>query len=157
MRRGRIDLLQHAHDLGELGHQVGFVLQPSGRVDQQHIDAFRAGAFERLEGDAGRIGADLLGDHLRANALAPHFELIDGRGAERVGGGEHDAQALALELMRHLGGGGGLAGAVHPDHQEHMRAACPGARAKSLATGSSTLATSDATTSRTASGSSPRS
>ena len=30
-----------------------------------------AGAFERLEGDAGRVGADLLGDDLRADARRP--------------------------------------------------------------------------------------
>ena len=97
-------------------------MQPPGGVDQQHIDLFFARAFEGLEGDAGRIGANFFGDDFGTHARPPHFELIDGGGAERVGGGEHDAQTLALELMSHLGRGGGLAGAVHPDHQEHMRA-----------------------------------
>src|SRR6476661_8039920 len=32
VRRSRIELLQHAHDLGELGHQIRLVLQPSSRV-----------------------------------------------------------------------------------------------------------------------------
>ena len=54
---------------------------------------FGAGALERLVGDASRVGADLLGDDLRADAPAPDFELVDRRGAERVGCGEHDAQA----------------------------------------------------------------
>ena len=115
-----IELLQHAHDLGELGHEVRLVLQPPGRVDQEHVGAFVARARERIVGDSGRVGAHLLGHHLRADASAPHFELIDGGGTERVARREHDAQTLRLEVMGELADGRGLAGAVHANHQHDM-------------------------------------
>src|SRR3990170_3233281 len=120
VRRSRVELLQHPNDLGELGHELGFVLEAPGGVDEEHVRGFRAGALERFIGDPCRVGPHLLGDDLDAHTPTPHFELIDGRGAEGIGGGEHDAQTLALELMRHLGRGGGLAGAVHADHEEDM-------------------------------------
>src|SRR6478736_843102 len=60
VRRAVVDLLQHAHDLGELGHQVGLVLEPARGVDQEHVGPFGAGALQRLIGDTSRIGADLL-------------------------------------------------------------------------------------------------
>ena len=59
-------------------------------MSTSRLSALRA--LERLIGDAGRIGADLLGDHLGADASAPHLQLVDGRGAEGVGGGEHHAE-----------------------------------------------------------------
>src|SRR3977135_2801082 len=38
MRRRRIDLLDDAHDFFELLHQFGLVLQPTGGVDQEHVE-----------------------------------------------------------------------------------------------------------------------
>src|SRR5262245_53197617 len=40
VRRGLVDLLQDANDLGELGHEVRLVLQAPRCVDQEHVDAF---------------------------------------------------------------------------------------------------------------------
>ena len=120
MRRGRIELLQHAHDLGELSHQIGLVLQAPSRVDDERPALLGARALERLIGDTGRIGADILGHHLGADAGAPYLELIDGRGAESVGRYEHHRGTAAHQLMRQLGRCGGLAGSVHADEQDHM-------------------------------------
>ena len=115
-----VDFLQHAHDLFELGHQPGLVLQPPGRVDEEHIGAAGLCFLQRVVGQAGRIRALLAGDHRRADALAPDLQLLDGGGAERVAGGEHHAQALLAEFLRQLADGGGLARAVHADHQDHV-------------------------------------
>ncbi|MCY1414227.1 hypothetical protein D9M71_296700 [compost metagenome] len=62
----------------------------------------------------------MLGDHRDVVALAPHLQLLDGGGAEGVAGGEHDLPALQLQLLRQLADGGGLADAVHADHQDHV-------------------------------------
>ena len=70
-----------------------FCSRPAVSISSTSVPSARARS-KRLVGDAGRVGADLLGDDLRADAPAPHFELIDGCGAERIGGGEHDARAL---------------------------------------------------------------
>src|SRR5262245_7043685 len=55
MRSALIELFQHAHNLGELGHEVRLVLQAAGGVDEEHVFAFGARPLERLIGDAGRI------------------------------------------------------------------------------------------------------
>ena len=44
-----------------------------------------------VEADGRRIGVGISGDDRDVEALAPAFELLDGGGAEGVGGGEHDA------------------------------------------------------------------
>ncbi|MNN93142.1 hypothetical protein D3C81_2115330 [compost metagenome] len=62
----------------------------------------------------------MLGDHRDVVALAPHLQLLDGGGAEGVAGGEHDLLAILLQLLRQLADGGGLAHAVHADHEDHV-------------------------------------
>ena len=45
--------------------------------------------------------------------------MLDGGGAERVGGAQQHAALLAAEAVRELADGGGFAGAVHAHHQNH--------------------------------------
>ncbi len=94
VRRAFVLLLEDADDLLELGHQLLLVLQPPGGIDEQDVGAFVLRAFQRLEGDAGGIGALFACDHLGAGALAPQLELLDGSGAEGVGGGQHHELAF---------------------------------------------------------------
>ena len=54
--------------------------------------------------------------------VAPQFDLLDGRRAKRVARGEQHGFFLRLNQVRQLGGGGGLAGAVHADDGNHRRA-----------------------------------
>ena len=54
---------------------------------------------------------------------APEFELLDGGGAEGVARGEQRGFVLRLDVVRELGGRGGLAGAVHADDGNDRRAA----------------------------------
>ena len=52
---------------------------------------------------------------------APDLELLDGRGAKRIGGAQQHRSLLVLEAVGQLADGGGLAGSVHADHQDHGR------------------------------------
>ena len=52
-------------------------------------------ARDRVEGDRARVGARRALDDLAAGALRPLLELLDRRGAEGVGGAEHDRAARA--------------------------------------------------------------
>ena len=45
-------------------------------------------SLQRVEGEAGGVGARLAGDDVRAGPLAPDLQLLDRGGAERVAGGE---------------------------------------------------------------------
>ena len=65
--------------------------------------------LQGVEGEARGIGALLARQHRRADPLAPDLELLDGRGPERVAGGDHHLQALGAEFLRQLADGGGLA------------------------------------------------
>ncbi len=58
MRRRSIDLLDHAHDLFQLAHQLGAVLQPAGGIDEQYVDAaLLSPRSTRVEDEAGGVGA----------------------------------------------------------------------------------------------------
>ena len=62
----------------------------------------------------------MLGDHRDAVALAPDLQLLRRCGAEGVTGGKHDLLAVELQFLGQLADGGGLADAVHADHQDHV-------------------------------------
>ena len=83
-------LLDDALDLAELVHQPGLVLQAAGGVDEHGVDALLDAVLDGLERDAGRVAALGATHDLDADALAPRGELVDGGGAERVGGTERD-------------------------------------------------------------------
>jgi hypothetical protein len=111
---------QHAPDLGELVHQVALRGQPSGRVGEHDVDPARRCGRDRVERDGRRIAA-CLRDHRDVVALAPDFELLARRRAERVAGGEQHRMALRLQPLRELADRRRLAGAVHPRDHDHVR------------------------------------
>ena len=95
-------------------------MQPSGRVDQEQIVAIALGSLHGLIGQPRGIGTAFLGDHRAAGALAPNLELLDGRGAEGVTGGQGDGLSVAAKSGRQFADGRRLAAAVDPDDQHHM-------------------------------------
>ena len=126
------------------------VLQPAGGVDDQHIGARHRAPAQRIEDEAGGVGAGRAGDDLGAGALAPDLQLLDGGGAERVAGGEHHLLPSRRRLRGELADRGGLAGAVDADDEDDVRLRA-GRRRAGLATGASTRSTSAARTARTSS------
>ena len=44
-------------------HQVIFVLQTTGSIGDQHIDAPCPRGLQGIEDDRGRVGTGMLGDH----------------------------------------------------------------------------------------------
>ncbi len=83
-----VELLQHPDDLLELGHQVGLVLQPARRVDDEHIGSLLARRMQRVEGEAGGVRARGPRDEAGADPLRPHGKLLDCRGAKGIAGGK---------------------------------------------------------------------
>ena len=116
------ELFGGAAHLVELFHEVGFGVEAAGGVDDEDLGpAGFGGGAGVVEG--GRGVATLLGfDDLDAGALGPDFELLDGGGAEGVGGAEQHATVLGGEVRGELARGGGFAGAVDPDHHDDFRA-----------------------------------
>ena len=98
VRRRGIDLLDDTHDLFELVHQFGLVLQAPRSVDQQHVDALLLRRRQRIEGEARGIRALRAGNDRHLVALAPDLELLDCRGTKGVAGGQHHLAALGREF-----------------------------------------------------------
>ena len=121
VRRRLVLLADHPDHLGQLFHQLGPILQPACRVDQQHVGAGGFRLVDGVEGEGGRVGSLRFGNDRGAGALAPDLELLDGGGPEGVAGGHHHREAALLELLGQLADGGGLAAAIDPDHQHDMR------------------------------------
>ena len=95
----RAVLLDHPLDLAELVHQPGLGVQPAGGVDDARVSTPSLDAdVDGLEGDAGRVGAFPVRAHdLGADPVSPGLQLVHGRGAEGVGGPEHNRLAVADE------------------------------------------------------------
>jgi hypothetical protein len=102
VRRARDLARGDAADLLELAHQVGARVQAAGSVDQDRIAAARAPGLERVEDHGGRIGSALRADHVDAGPVRPDLELLDRRGAERVGRTHQRILALRLQRPRQL-------------------------------------------------------
>ena len=113
-----VGLLDYPADLGDFFHQVQLRRQASRGIRQDDIDPARTGGIDGIEHHGGRV-AGLLGDHGDAVPFAPGGQLLAGRGAEGVAGGEQDALALALEMLGQLADRGGLAGTVDPGDHDH--------------------------------------
>ena len=89
----------------------------------------------RLEGHRRRVAALAAADGEDADPLAPGLQLVGGGGAERVGGAEDDALAVADEHAGDLADRRRLAGAVDADHEDHARAARRAGRCRACGPG----------------------
>ena len=107
-------------------------MQAACRVDQHHVGAVGLGRRQRVERHRCRVGTHLLTDHRRPGAVGPNFELVDGCGAERIGGADPDFQSGLGQLCRELADGGGLARAVDADDHHHVGFALPGVEPEML-------------------------
>jgi hypothetical protein len=78
---------------------------------------------DRLVRDGCRVLALVLRSHdRRSSALGPRRQLIDGRGAEGVGGPDDDGPSVALQELRELADRRRLADAVDADDEDDGRA-----------------------------------
>ena len=99
-----------------------------GGVDQHDVALARLAGGDRVEHDRRRIGAGPRADDVDAGARRPDLELLDGRGAKRVGGANQRRLARVLDQPRELADGRRLAGAVDAD--DHARRAADGRSAR---------------------------
>ena len=120
-RRG-IEPPDHALDLLEFVHQARRPVQPARGVREQDVDVrARAAATSASKTTAAGSAPGCLRDDRNAVALAPDLQLLDGRGAKGVAGGQHDRVARVLQAVGELADGRGLARAVDADHEDHER------------------------------------
>ena len=115
----RIVLADHADDLRELGHQLRLVLQPPGGVDEQHV-----GAGFAAPPPARRRRAPPRRSRARARSPArrrarPRSSAARSRRRETCRRPRASRSCLRAEASGELADGGGLAGAVDADHQDH--------------------------------------
>ena len=79
-----------AAHLVEFVHETGFGVEAAGSVDNQLVDMAGFGGGGRVVEDGCRVAAPAGLDHLHAGAGGPDFKLLDGGGAEGVGGAEEN-------------------------------------------------------------------
>ena len=94
-------------------------MQPAGGVGEHHIASARTRRRQSIEYHRSRVSARKLRGEVRAGAFRPHLQLLDGRRAKGVTRGEQHRTAVLGTAPRQLADGGGLARAIHADHQDH--------------------------------------
>ena len=93
-------------------------MQAARRVDDDDVGAAALGGGQRVEDDGARVGALLVRDDLGADAVAPLVHLLDGGGAEGVGGGDDHLRVVLSVGVGELADARGLAGAVDADDED---------------------------------------
>ena len=110
-------------DRAQLVHQVGVDLQTTRGVDDDDVASEAVRFFDRVAGDADRIGRFAV--ERNVDAAREHAQLLDRGRALQVGADEQRLQALRLQQPRELARGGRLAGALEPG-EHHARSAASG-------------------------------
>ena len=103
---------------GDFVHQLLVHGQTAGGIHDHHAVAFGLRLRDGGLGDLDRILLAVLSVHRHADALAQHFQLLDGGGAESVAGREEHLHALlGLDMKGQLAGERGLTGTVQTRDQ----------------------------------------
>jgi len=93
------------------------------RVHHEHVAVLGLRLLERPARDLHGVLLAGLGVDGHLRLLPEPLELLDGRGALQVAGRDGHVLVLLREQLRELGGGGRLARALQPGHQDHGRRA----------------------------------
>ena len=117
----RVVGLRSFGDLLELEHQLVVDLQPAGGVEDDGVEVVRARVRDGLGADRRGVLA-LAREHLDADLLAQHAQLLARRGPAHVGGDQQRPLALLLQRARELRAAARLSGALQAEH--HQARAC---------------------------------
>lgn len=112
-----------AADFSKLFHEVVAGVDAAGGVTDEKIGLFFDGTFVGIEADGRWVGLCLSGDDGDVEAVTPALELLDGGGAECIGGGEEYGVALVFQPHAKLGGRGGFTSAIDTDDKNNSRLA----------------------------------
>ena len=121
--RARVLFPHDSHDLLQLGHQTGFVLQTSRRIDKENVFLVRLRGSPSIEREPSGISTNILGKDVSPGALTPNLQLINRRRAESIGRGDRDGQPLRYEEVGQFADGGGLPSPIDADDENDERRA----------------------------------
>jgi len=109
------DFAGGAAHLLQLQHEVFLGLQAAGGIDDDviHLAAWRGDGVE--ETALGSLPCS--GESLAYRCARPDLQLLDGGGAEGIGGTEEDGALFVLEAAGEFADGGGFTAAVDAHHE----------------------------------------
>eukprot|EP00903_Cladosiphon_okamuranus_P003589 g3587.t1 len=110
-----------AADFPEFFHEVVTGVDAAGGITDEEIGVFLDGLLVGVEADGGRIGVWFPCDDGDIEAGAPALELLDGGGAEGIGGGEADGVAAVFQPEAQFCGGCCFPGAIDADDEDDGR------------------------------------
>lgn len=99
-------------------HEVGFILEAAGSVDEEGVDVAAFCGGESIKGDTGGVTAGFGFDNIDLEALCPKVELIDRACTESIGGGKEDFFSLGFKKVGELSNGGSFAASVDADDEK---------------------------------------
>src|SRR6266581_6205681 len=98
--------LNNFTDLLQLFHQVVLRLQTTRGIHDENITTPRRCCLDGIIDDRAWIGTRILAYYWYANALRPHFELVNGCSAECIGSGKHHPVPFSRETIGQFRDGG---------------------------------------------------
>ena len=113
-------LLDNADNFLEFFHQVVFVVQTASGIYQHHVATAGHSRIAGIERHGRRVRAFLMLHEFGTRTLRRGFQLINGRRAECIAGGNHHLLALVLQAGGKLTDGGRFTGTVYANHKHHV-------------------------------------
>ena len=104
--------VHHALDLGELLHEVDFIVQATSGIDDHDIGALCFGRLQRIKSHTCRVGTHALLYDRNANAVGPNDELVYGSCSKGVGGTQNYLESGLFHLVSKFANGSGFAYAI---------------------------------------------
>src|SRR5436309_740832 len=99
MRLFRDEFLNDFIDLLQLFHEVVLRLQATGSINDENITPSCRCRLDGVIDYRTRIRARVLADDWYTYTLRPYLELINGCGAESIGGSKHDTVTFPGESV----------------------------------------------------------
>ena len=88
-------------------------------VDDEYVDAAGDRGCVGVEGHGAGVRAVLVRNDVDLQPVAPHLELVDGSGAERISGRQQHVFVHRLVVLGELGDARCLAGSVYANDHQH--------------------------------------
>ena len=105
-------------DLDELIHHVLVDVEPSGRIQDDHVEAVLRRVLQRRLRDVHRLVPGAHAEHGNALLVSIDLKLLDGRRPVDVAGRKERFLPLGLKLSCQLGGGRGLTCTLETCHHD---------------------------------------
>ena len=115
------NFLHHIFNFRQLVHQIHFVVQPTGGIDNNHISIVGFCRSQGIIGHRSRIRAHFLFDDRHAGTLTPNHQLLYRSSPESIGSAQIHFFSGLCELISQFTDSCCFTNAIDTHHHDYIR------------------------------------